>query len=96
MEGPQLVRITKDVDIPLGYPHFIVASKEFDPSSGLAYSGIEDLKFGVQFVAQEAKKDDPVIKKFVELFHNSAAGKEAAAKGFNHDERLYTLVWTHS
>ncbi|GHT85131.1 methionine transporter [Betaproteobacteria bacterium] len=96
VEGPQLVRITGDVDLALGYPHFIVASKAFDPSSGLAYSGIEDLKFGVQFVAREAKKDDPLIKKFVELFHHSAAVKEAAAKGFNHDERLYTLVWTQS
>jgi D-methionine transport system substrate-binding protein len=94
VEGPQLVRITGDVDLALGYPHFIVASKAFDPSSGLAYSGIEDLKFGVQFVAQEAKKDDPVINKFVEIFHNSAAVKEAAGKGFNNDERLYTLVWT--
>src|SRR5258708_31261139 len=27
-----------------GYPHFIVAAKAFDPSSGLAYSGIEDAR----------------------------------------------------
>src|SRR5256885_6381186 len=50
VEGPQLVRITGDVDIAQGYPHFIVAAKAFDPSSGLAYSGIEDARFSIQFV----------------------------------------------
>ena len=42
VEGPQLVRITGDVDLAQGYPHFIVAAGAFDPKSGLIYSGIED------------------------------------------------------
>jgi ABC-type metal ion transport system substrate-binding protein len=30
VEGPQLARVTGDVDIVEGYPHFIVAAKAFN------------------------------------------------------------------
>ena len=93
VEGPQLVRITGDVDIAQGYPHFIVASKAFDPSSGLAYSGIEDARFAIQFVVQAQRTQDPVIQKFVKVFQGSDAVKAAIHQAFAKDKRLYTLVW---
>lgn len=93
VEGPQLVRITGDVDIAQGYPHFIVASKAFDPSSGLVYSGIEDARFAIQFVVQAQRTQDPVIQKFVKVFQGSDAVKAAIHKAFAQDKRLYTLVW---
>lgn len=94
VEGPQLVRITGDVDIAQGYPHFIVASKAFDPSSGLAYSGIEDARFAIQFITKADRTKDPVIQKFVKIFQNSDAVKTAIDRAFAGDKRLYVLTWT--
>ncbi|WP_298925919.1 MetQ/NlpA family ABC transporter substrate-binding protein [uncultured Ramlibacter sp.] len=94
VEGPQLVRITGDVDIAQGYPHFIVASKAFDPSSGLVYSGIEDARFAIQFVVKNTRTKDPVIQKFIKIFQESDAVKAAIDKAFAGDKRLYSLVWT--
>ncbi|KAF1048405.1 MetQ/NlpA family ABC transporter substrate-binding protein [Xylophilus sp.] len=94
VEGPQLVRITPDVDIAQGYPHFIVAAKAFDPSSGLAYSGIEDARFAIQFVVKANRTQDPVIQKFIRIYQNSEAVKADTLRAFSNDKRLYTLAWT--
>lgn len=93
VEGPQLVRITGDVDIAQGYPHFIVAAKAFDPSSGLAYSGIEDARFSIQFVVKSERTQDPVIQRFVQIYQNSDAVKADIHRAFSNDNRLYTLAW---
>ncbi len=93
VEGPQLVRITPDVDIAQGYPHFIVASKAFDPSSGLVYSGIEDAKFSIQFVVKANRTTDPVVQKFVSIYQNSDAVKAEALRAFGNDKKLFTLAW---
>ncbi|TSH94488.1 MetQ/NlpA family ABC transporter substrate-binding protein [Verticiella sediminum] len=93
-EGPQLVRITGDVDLAIGYPHFIVAAKAFDPSSGLTYSGIEDDRFAIRFVVREDRADDADIQRFIQIYQNSPAVREVAHKGFSDDERLYALAWT--
>ncbi|MDR3399032.1 MAG: MetQ/NlpA family ABC transporter substrate-binding protein [Pandoraea sp.] len=93
VEGPQLVRITGDVDIAQGYPHFIVAAKAFDPSSGLAYSGIEDARFAIQFVVKANRTQDPVVQKFIRIYQSSEAVKSAVNQAFNNDKRLYSLAW---
>ncbi len=93
VEGPQLARITGDVDIAQGYPHFIVASKAFDPSSGLLYSGIEDLTFAIRFVVNEKKVNDPDVKKFIEIYQTSNAVKAEIHRAYSNDDRLYTLAW---
>ena len=96
VEGPQLVRITGDVDIAQGYPHFIVAAKAFDPSSGLAYSGIEDAQFAIQFVVKADRTNDPVIQKFISIYQNSQSVRDVSRAAFNNDERLYTLAWLNA
>ncbi|KGP03056.1 dioxygenase [Alcaligenes faecalis] len=96
VEGPQLVRITGDVDIAQGYPHFIVAAKAFDPSSGLAYSGIEDAQFAIQFVVKADRTNDPVIQKFISIYQNSQSVRDVSRAAFNKDERLYTLAWLNA
>ncbi|CAM5538329.1 MetQ/NlpA family ABC transporter substrate-binding protein [Alcaligenes phenolicus] len=96
VEGPQLVRITGDVDIAQGYPHFIVAAKAFDPSSGLAYSGIEDAQFAIQFVVNADRTNDPVIQKFISIYQNSQSVRDVSRAAFNNDERLYTLAWLNA
>jgi D-methionine transport system substrate-binding protein len=93
VEGPQLVRVTPDVDLAMGYPNFIAVSKAFDPGSGLLYSGVEDQQFAIAFVAQKKKVDDPAIKKLVALYQNSDAVKAAIAKGFGDNSKLYALSW---
>ena len=96
VEGPQLVRITGDVDLAQGYPHFIVAASTFDPTSGLIYSGIEDKQFAVAFVSREDNKDDPRLKEFIDLFHSSPAVKAQINKSFAGSDKLYILAWTAS
>ena len=96
VEGPQLVRITGDVDIAPGYPHFFVAAKAFDPSSGLAYSGIEDAQFAIQFVVKADRTNDPVIQKFISIYQNSQSVRDVSRAAFNNDERLYTLAWLNA
>lgn len=93
VEGPQLARVTPDVDVALGYPHFIVASKAFDPSSGLIYSGVDDKQFAIVFTARKEKAEDPALKELVTLYQNSAAVKAAVQKAFGNDDKLYTLPW---
>ena len=93
VEGPQLVRITPDVDIAQGYPHFIVASKAFDPSSGLAYSGIEEARFSIQFVVKANRTKDPVVQKFIAIYQNSEAVKTDALRAFGNDKKLFQYAW---
>ncbi|TCL71474.1 MetQ/NlpA family ABC transporter substrate-binding protein [Rhizobium sp. BK251] len=95
VEGPQLARVTGDVDLAQGYPHFIVASKAFDPSSGLIYSGVDDKQFAIVFAVKSDKVDDPAIRELVTLYQNSPAVKEAINKAFASDQKLYTLPWVH-
>ena len=93
VEGPQLARITGDVDLAQGYPHFIVAAGTFDPASALIYSGIEDRQFAVSFVARADHKDDADIKQFIEIFQTSPAVEEQARKSFADSDKLYILAW---
>ncbi|MGY5802184.1 MetQ/NlpA family ABC transporter substrate-binding protein [Rhizobium sp. LEGMi12c] len=93
VEGPQLARVTGDVDLAQGYPHFIVASKAFDPSSGLIYSGVDDKQFAIIFAVQKQKADDPGIKQLVAIYQNSPAVRAAIGKAFANDQKLYTLPW---
>jgi D-methionine transport system substrate-binding protein len=93
VEGPQLVRVTPDVDLAMGYPNFIAISKAFDPGSGLLYSGVDDKQFAILFVVQKKKAADPAIKKLVALYQSSNAVREAVDKGFGGNAKLYTLPW---
>lgn len=95
VEGPQLARVTGDVDLAQGYPHFIVASKAFNPSSGLLYSGVDDKQFAIVFAVKIDKVDDAGIKQLVTLYQNSPAVKTAIDKAFASDSKLYTLPWVH-
>lgn len=93
VEGPQLVRVTPDVDLAQGYPHFIVAAGAFDPTSGLLYSGVEDKLFAVSFVTRADRKDDPTVAKFVQIFQQSDAVKAQIHKSFADSDKLYILAW---
>jgi D-methionine transport system substrate-binding protein len=93
VELMQIVRAMNDVDAGVTFPHFVAASGAFDPSSAILWGGIEDRQYTIRFVVPTAKKDDPVLHKFVKIYQNSEAVREAIKKGFNNDTRLYTLTW---
>lgn len=93
VEGPQLARVAGDVDLTQGYPHYIVAAKTFDPSSGLIYSGIDDKQFAILFSVRKDHADDPAIRKFVEIYQNSPKVRAAIGKAFADNPKLYTLSW---
>jgi D-methionine transport system substrate-binding protein len=93
VEGPQLVRIAADVDVALCYPAHIVISKAFDPSSGLIYSGVEDIRFAIVFVAKNDRANDPFIKEFIDIYHNSQAVRDAIHEANNNDSNLYSIAW---
>jgi D-methionine transport system substrate-binding protein len=93
VEGPQLVRVTADVDLAMGYPHFIVAAKTFDPASGFIYSGIDDKQFAIRFVVRADHANDPGIRKFVAIYQTSPKVRAAIGKAFANNPKLYTLAW---
>lgn len=93
VEGPQLARVTGDVDLALGYPHFIAASGLFDPGSALLYSGIDDKQFAIVFAVKKDRADDPKLKELVELYRNSQAVKAAVRAAYKNNEKLFTFSW---
>lgn len=95
VEGPQLVRITGDVDLAQGYPYFIVAAGAFDPASGLIYTGPEDLQFNVGFVTRADRADNPQLQQFVEIFQSSQAVKDQIHLSYGESDDLYILAWEH-
>ncbi|MDR2342017.1 MAG: MetQ/NlpA family ABC transporter substrate-binding protein [Campylobacteraceae bacterium] len=93
-EGPQIVRVINDMDIAVCYPAHIVIAKTFDASSGLIYSGVEDILFAITFVAKDNHADDPLIHKFIDIYHNSQAVRDAIHKANNNDGNLYSIAWS--
>ncbi len=91
--GPQLARVVNDVDLAQGYPHFIVASGAFDAGSGLIYSGVDETRFALRFVARDDNAKDPRLLQFVKLYHESEAVRERIRKSYGDNERLYSLAW---
>lgn len=95
VEGPQLARITGDVDLAFGYPHFIIASKAFDPGRALLFSGLDDIDYAVRFYAQRQRADDADLHKFVEIYQTSPKVRAAISKGFADNPKLYSIAWTN-
>lgn len=93
VEGPQLARITGDVDLAVGYPHFIIASKAFDPGSALLFSGLDDVDYAVRFYTAADREQDPELRRFVKLYQTSPTVRSAISKGFDDNPKLYSIVW---
>ncbi|KQR43059.1 MetQ/NlpA family ABC transporter substrate-binding protein [Acidovorax sp. Leaf160] len=93
VEGPQLVRATQDVDLALGYPYFIIPSKAFDASKGLAYTRYEDDSWAIQFVARKDRAADPRIAQFLAVYKTSNPVRQAIQRFYLNDAGLYRLAW---
>ncbi|MFT3814323.1 MAG: MetQ/NlpA family ABC transporter substrate-binding protein [Acidovorax sp.] len=93
VEGPQLVRITPDVDLAVGYPYFILASKAFDATKALALTSYEDDSWAIQLVARKDRAADPRIAKFLEVYKDSPAVRNAIHQFYQGEQKLYRLAW---
>lgn len=93
VDGPQLARTTQDVDLAQGFPYFILASKVFDASSGLAYTDDEDDSWAIQFVARADKAKDPRIAQFLQIYQESPEVRQAIDAFYQNDKKLYRLTW---
>ncbi|KAF1022042.1 MAG: D-methionine-binding lipoprotein MetQ [Paracidovorax wautersii] len=94
VEGPQLARVTPDVGLAQGFfPYFIIASKSFDATKGLAYTRYEDDSWAIQFVARADKASDPRIAQFLQVYKSSPAVRKAIDAFYLNDSKLYRLTW---
>ena len=93
VEGPQLARATPDVDLAQGFPYFILASKAFDATKALALTRYEDDSWAIQFVARKERAADPRITKFLEVYKNSPAVRNAIHQFYQGEQKLYRLAW---
>ena len=69
IEAPQLPRILDDVAIAQQSYTYLLASGG-DPKSALVTDGERDTYYALEFVVRADRKDDPNIRKFVEIAHS--------------------------
>ncbi|WP_445819190.1 MetQ/NlpA family ABC transporter substrate-binding protein [Alcaligenes sp. SDU_A2] len=93
VEGPQLARATQDVDLAQGFPYFILASNAFDATKALALTSYEDDSWAIQFVAHSDKAADPRIARFLDIYKNSPAVRQAIDQFYRGEQKLYRLTW---
>lgn len=93
VEGPQLVRVTPDVDLAVGYPYFILASKAFDATKALALTSYEDDSWAIQFVARSDQTNDPRIAQFLQIYKTSPAVRQTIHQFYQGEQKLYRLAW---
>ena len=78
VEGPQTARALDDVDLAFGYPHYLRLAKTADPESALIFDSNTDKRYAILFVVRDDYQDkDDRLKKFVDIYQNSAKVKQA-------------------
>ncbi|MCL2899642.1 MetQ/NlpA family ABC transporter substrate-binding protein [Brenneria tiliae] len=94
IEGPQLIRSLQDLDLSIVWPsYFFNAGIPEKASQALLYSGVSDTYYAMNFTARSDRADDPLLRKFISIYQNSAAVRDTIAKRFNNDPNLYALPW---
>ncbi|AYD04075.1 MetQ/NlpA family ABC transporter substrate-binding protein [Neorhizobium sp. NCHU2750] len=72
LDGPQIARALDDVDAAATYPTFAKLAG-LDPASGLIFEN--DPIYAFQFVTRPDMRDDPRLRKFIDIYRNSDAVK---------------------
>ncbi|EXF42875.1 NLPA lipoprotein [Pseudomonas sp. BAY1663] len=90
LEAVQLVRALDEVDLALGYPHYIRLAGTHDPESALLFDGVDHPEYVIQFVAQPQKARDPRLLKFVDIYQHSPQVRAALDKAHG---ALYQPGW---
>ncbi|MGE7368597.1 MetQ/NlpA family ABC transporter substrate-binding protein [Neorhizobium sp. NPDC001467] len=73
LDGPQIARVLDDVDAAATYPTFAKLAG-LDASSGLIFEN--DPIYAFQFVTRPDMRDDKRLRRFVDIYRNSAAVKD--------------------
>lgn len=90
LEAVQLVRALDDVDLAQGYPLYIRLSNAVDPHSALLFDGLDHPEYVIQFVARPQGKDDPRLRRFIDIYQHSSAVRAALDQSLG---GLYVPGW---
>ncbi|NNG81753.1 MetQ/NlpA family ABC transporter substrate-binding protein [Acinetobacter sp. ANC 5378] len=83
VEGPQTARAIDDVDLAFGYPHYLRLAKTADPEQALLFDSNTDTRYAILFAVRDEYQDkNDKLKKFVEIYQNSAKVKQALDADF--------------
>ena len=83
VEGPQTARAIDDVDLAFGYPHYLRLAKTADPEQALLFDSNADTRYAILFAVRDDYQDkNDKLKKFVEIYQNSAKVKQALDQDF--------------
>ena len=83
VEGPQTARAIDDVDLAFGYPHYLRLAKTADPEQALLFDSNTDTRYAILFAVRNDYQDkNDKLKKFVEIYQNSAKVKQALDADF--------------
>ena len=83
VEGPQTARAIDDVDLAFGYPHYLRLAKTADPEQALLFDSNTDTRYAILFAVRDDYQDkNDKLKKFVEIYQNSAKVKQALDQDF--------------
>lgn len=83
VEGPQTARAIDDVDLAFGYPHYLRLAKTADPEQALLFDSNTDKRYAILFAVRDDYEDkNDKLKKFVDIYQNSAKVKQALDTDF--------------
>ena len=83
VEGPQTARAIDDVDLAFGYPHYLRLAKTADPEQALLFDSNTDTRYAILFAVRDDYEDkNDKLKKFVDIYQNSAKVKQALDTDF--------------
>lgn len=83
VEGPQTARAIDEADLAFGYPHYLRLAKTADPEKALIFDSNNDKRFAILFAVREDYEDiDGKLRKFVDIYQNSAKVKAALDTDF--------------
>lgn len=95
VDGPQLVRSLDDVDLAYGVTsHYVAAGKaDIAARHGLLYSGVDDVRWAIHFVARKDNQDDARLRRFIDIYHHAPAVRERIHASYANNARFYSLPW---
>lgn len=95
IEGPQLVRALEDVDLAQGVTsHYVAAGKaDVAARNGLLYTGSEDVRWAIHFVARQDNANDPRLARFVRIYQESPAVRQRIHASYAGNDKFYSLPW---
>jgi len=95
VEGPQLVRSLDDVDLAQGVTsHYVAAGKaDIAAKNGLLYTGAEDVRWAIHFVARQDNAQDPRLAQFIRIYQESPAVRQRISASYANNDKFYSLPW---